>query len=83
VDNKRRELVRRHFGKLIDQGRKAGTIRKDVPAELITEIILGALEKIMNPAKLAELEITPNVGYSAIIAVILEGIITEKGRSKL
>jgi len=83
VESERKQLVRRHFGKLIDQGRKAGTIRKDVPAELITEIILGALEKIMNPAKLAELEITPNVGYSAIIAVILEGIITEKGRSKL
>ena len=83
VESERKQLVRRHFGKLIYEGRKSGLIRKDVPVELITEIILGALEKIMNPAKMAELEITPKVGYSAIIAVILEGIISEKGRSKL
>ena len=83
VENRRRELVQRYFGKLIYEGRKAGIIREDVPAELITEIILGVLEKIMNPTKMAELEITPKVGYSAIIAVILEGVITEKGRSKL
>ncbi len=83
VENRRTELVQRYFGKLIREGRKAGIVREDVPAELITEIILGALEKIINPAKMAELEITPKVGYSAIIAVILEGVITEKGRSKL
>ena len=50
---------------------------------MIIEIILGALEKIMNPAKMAELEITPKAVYCAIIAVILEGVVTEKGRSKL
>jgi AcrR family transcriptional regulator len=83
VENRRTELVQRYFGKLIYQGRAAGIVRKDVPAELITEIILGALEKIINPAKMAELEITPKAGYSAIIAVILEGVITEKGRSNL
>ena len=83
VENRRTELVQRYFGKLICEGRKAGIVREDVPAELITEIILGALEKIINPAKMAELEITPKAGYSAIIAVILEGVITEKGRSKL
>jgi hypothetical protein len=83
VENSRRELVQRYFGKLIYEGRKAGIIREDVPAELITEIILGALEKVINPTKMAELEITPKAGYSALIAVILEGVITEKGRSKL
>ena len=83
VENRRTELVQRYFGKLIYQGRAAGIVRKDVPAELITEIILGALEKVINPTKMAELEITPKAGYSALIAVILEGVITEKGRSKL
>ncbi len=83
VENSRRELVQRYFGKLIYHGRKAGIIREDVPAEVIIEIILGALEKIINPAKMAELEITPKAAYCAIIAVILEGVVTEKGRSKL
>jgi AcrR family transcriptional regulator len=82
VDRGRRELVQRYLGKLISRGRKTGVIREDVPAELIIEIILGALERIMNPQKMAELDITPKGGYSAIIAVILEGVITEKGRSQ-
>ena len=56
VENSRRELVQRYFGKLIYEGRKAGIIREDVPAELIIEIILGALEKIINPTKMAELK---------------------------
>lgn len=83
VESRRRELVQRHFGKLISEGRKAGVIREDVPAGLITEIILGALEKIMNPAKMAELELTPRILFSAIISVILEGVVTEKGRLQL
>jgi len=83
VESGRREMIQRYLGKLIGRGRKAGVVRDDVPAELITEIILGALEKILNPAKMAELDITPKAGYAAIIAVILEGVITEKGRSQL
>lgn len=83
VEARRRELARRYFEKLIFEGRKAEIIREDIPAGLITEMMLAALEKIMNPAKMAELEITPKVGFSAIITVILEGVITERGRSKL
>ncbi|MGA2401792.1 MAG: helix-turn-helix domain-containing protein [Syntrophobacteraceae bacterium] len=80
---RRRELVQRYLGKLLGEGRAAGIIREDIAAELVIEILLGAVEAIMNPPKMAELDITPKTGFLAIIAVILEGVITEKGRSKL
>jgi len=83
VERGRRELVERYLGKLLSRGRATGVIRDDIPAELIAEIILGALEKIINPAKMAELDITPKTGYAAIISVMLEGVVTEKGRSQL
>jgi AcrR family transcriptional regulator len=83
VESRRRDLIHRYFGKLIDRGRRAGVIRKDIPAKLITEILLGTVQAIMNPEKLAELKLTPKTGFSAIIAVILEGVITEAGRSKI
>jgi len=83
VEKGRRELVERYLGKLLSRGRATGVIRDDIPAELIAEIILGALEKIINPAKMAELDITPKTGYAAIISVMLEGVVTEKGRSQL
>jgi len=80
VQNRRRDLIQRYFGKLFEQGRRAGIIRKDVPAQLMIEILLGATEAIMNPPKLAELELTPKAGFTAIIAVVIDGILTEKGR---
>ena len=81
VQNRRREVIQRYFGKLFDDGRKAGIIRKDIPTRLITEVLLGATEAIMNPPKMAELGLTPKAGFMAIITVVLEGAITEKGRS--
>jgi len=76
VEGRRRQLVQRYFGGIINEGRKAGVVREDVPAEIIIEIILAALERIMTPSKMAELEMTPKAGFSAIVSVILEGVIT-------
>jgi hypothetical protein len=36
----------------------------------------------MNPAKIEALGVTPRAGYVAIISVILEGVLTAKGRGK-
>jgi hypothetical protein len=82
VENRRRDVIQRHFGKLLGEGRKAGIIRKDIPATLIMEILLGAVQAIMNPPKMAELALTPKTGYATIMKVILEGVMTEAGRSK-
>ena len=46
------------------------------------EILLGATEAIMNPPKMAELGLTPKMGFLTIITVVLEGVLAEKGRSR-
>lgn len=81
VERRRREIIRRHFGKLFEQGRRAGIIRKDIPTPLIIEILLGATQAILNPPKMAELNLTPKTGFTAILAVILQGALTNAGRS--
>jgi AcrR family transcriptional regulator len=81
VESRRRQVIQRYFGEMFDEGRKEGIFRKDVPTGLMIEILLGATEAIMNPPKLAELGLTPKDGYLTIIAVVLEGVLTEKGRS--
>ena len=83
VEERRRDLIQRYFGDIFKEGRRAGIIRKDIPARLMIEVLLGAVQAIINSEKMAELGLTPKTGFSAIIAVILEGVITEKGRSKL
>lgn len=81
VERRRREIIRRHFGTLFKEGRRAGIIRKDIPTPLIIEILLGATHAILNPPKMAELNLTPKTGFTAIIAVIFQGALTNTGRS--
>ena len=83
VEDRRRNVMQRHIGRLLEQGREAGIIRGDIPVELVMEILLGAVQAIINPAKMTELGLTPKAAFSIIITVIFEGVITEEGRSKL
>src|SRR5215468_7709438 len=83
VQARRREVIQRYFSKLLGEGRREGLIRKDIPVYLILEILLGAVDAIINPPRLAELGLSPTSGFSAIISVILEGALTPAGRTKL
>jgi AcrR family transcriptional regulator len=82
IDRRRRELIRRHFGKLFTEGQKAGTIRKDISADLILEVLLTCVREIVNPARLLEINQTPQTAFTAILSVVLEGVLTDKGRAK-
>ena len=82
VQSRRRDVIQRHFGKLFDEGRRAGIIRKDVSTRLMIEILLGATEAIMNPSKMGELDLTPKAGFVTIITVVLEGVLSAKGRTQ-
>jgi AcrR family transcriptional regulator len=81
VEDQRRKIIQRHFGRIFEEGRRAGIIRKDIPARLMIEMLVGVTEAIMNPPKMAELGLTPQTGYLSIVSVMLEGLLTEKGRS--
>lgn len=82
IEGRRRNLIQRYFGKIFTDGRKAGLIRKDIPVHLIVEILLGAVQAIMNPAKMEELGLDPKTGYSSIISVILDGVILKQGKAR-
>jgi AcrR family transcriptional regulator len=83
VQSRRRDVIQRHFGKILNEGRKAGIFRKDISTRLMIEILLGATEAIMNPPKMAELGLTPKIGFLTIITVVLEGVLTDRGRSRV
>jgi len=80
VQSRRRDVIQRYFGKIFDDGRRSGIFRKDIPTRLMIEVLLGATEAIMNPPKMAELGLTPKSGFLAIITIVLEGVLMEKGR---
>jgi len=82
VQSRRRDLIQRYFGRLFEDGRRAGIIRRDIPARLMIEVLIGATEAVMNPPKMAELGLAPSTGYRSIMTIVFEGLLTGKGRSK-
>jgi AcrR family transcriptional regulator len=83
IQKRRLEMVHRYFGNVLDEGRKAGLIGKEIPANLIIEILLAAIEAILTPQKIQELGLVPRTGFLSIISVVLRGVMTEKGRAKI
>ena len=82
IERMRRELLERHFGKLLEQGRRNGLVRKDVPVPLLLEILLGAVQAVANPRKVEELGITPRIALLTVMNVVLDGAVVRKGKHK-
>jgi len=82
VETRRSALIQRHFGRLFAEGRREGKVRKDVPARLAIAVLLAATQGVMNPVRVAELGTTPKAALSAILTVVLEGVLTTTGRAK-
>jgi AcrR family transcriptional regulator len=80
VERRRADLIERFFGKLFVEGQRTGMVRKDLPAKLLIEILLAAVQAIVNPAKVEELGLTPKTGFAAVLKVVLDGVLTRKGR---
>lgn len=80
IERRRAAVIERHFGKLFLQGQRAGMVRKDVPARLMIEILLALIQSIMNPAKVDELGLAPKEAFAGILKIVLEGVLTSKGR---
>ena len=80
VERRRAALIESYFGKFFVDGQRAGMVRKDVPAKLLIEILLGIVQSVMNPAKMEELGLMPKEGFAGILKIVLEGALTAKGR---
>lgn len=83
VERSRRKLIERHFTRLFNRGRKAGLVRRDISVPVMIEILLGATDAVVNPAKMEELGLPPGAGYSAVISVVLTGVLNARGRVRL
>jgi AcrR family transcriptional regulator len=81
VQSGRRKVIQRYFGKLLRDGRKAGSIRRDIPTELMIEILIGAVDAIVHPARMGELGLTPRTGFAQIVSVFLEGALVRTRRA--
>lgn len=83
IQARRRELVERHFGRVLGEGRRKGIIRRDISTGLMIEILLGAIDAILNPAKIVELGLAPEAALSTILTIFFQGVVTERNKARL
>jgi AcrR family transcriptional regulator len=77
VESRRSVVFGRYFDYLICEGRKSGLVRKDVPVKFVVEMVLGAVRTMVTPKKVAELKMTPKAALSAVVSVVLEGLLVK------
>ena len=82
VEKGRRAIMKKHFTRILEQGRRSGVIREDISVELVIEILLAAVDAIVNPTRMEELRLSPKDGYAAILRVVLEGVLKPKARAR-
>jgi AcrR family transcriptional regulator len=82
IESRRGAMIQLHFGKLFAAGRRARRIRTDISTALLVEILLAAVQGVMTPRKLTDLGVSPKAGFSAIISVLLDGVLTPAGRAQ-
>lgn len=75
VEQLRQDVIEKHFGRLFEAGRRRGLVRRDIPTRAVIEILLGAVQGLVNPTKLAELDMSPQAAFNAVTSIILEGAI--------
>ena len=82
IQEGRGKMIHRHFGRLLEEGRKAGTVRKDIPIPMLIEILVGAVDAVVVPARMMEMGLTPQIGLTQVVSVFLEGVLVRKVAKK-
>jgi len=82
IQQGRQKLIQRCFGRLLEQGRRAGAVRRDLPVKLLVEMLMGAVDAIVVPARIDELGITPRTALTQIVTVFLEGVLVRSPRKR-
>lgn len=83
VDRFRQQAIPRQLGRLLEEGRRQGLLRGDLPDDLILEIQLAPIQTLMTPEVWLRRNWSPQQTFEAILAVTLEGLLTPAGRRRL
>ncbi|MEI7013997.1 TetR/AcrR family transcriptional regulator [Leptospira licerasiae] len=59
---------------LLREGQKAGQIRKDITPELTIDILIAAVDGILNPTYLFQSPYSNTMAFDAIVTIFLEGV---------
>lgn len=83
IDEFRTKRIRENFQKIWRQGREEGVIRSDIPEDVMTLVLVGALRSVINPEVLSQHSFSGIEALDGLFKIIFQGTLTEQGRSSL
>lgn len=82
IDAKRRQAISRYV-EVIKRGQKNGDIRKDIDSKFMSNLITQIVRYFATPQMIIELGTNPVDMANKILSIVMNGILTEKGRKKI
>ncbi|MGI6393114.1 MAG: TetR/AcrR family transcriptional regulator [bacterium] len=79
----KRMAVFAKIGGVIEQGKVAGGIRKELNTDLFLRIFMGILQKFFNPSMITELNLKPSEFIEQIKIIFFEGVLSADAKEKL
>jgi TetR/AcrR family transcriptional regulator, cholesterol catabolism regulator len=80
VEEFRGRAIPRYFGRLFDEGFRAGHIRPRVHRDILIRMLVLSIQGIIRPEAVGELHLHPREALEHILSITFDGILTPKGR---
>jgi hypothetical protein len=80
VEEFRARAIPHYFGRLFDEGIRAGHVRPQVNRDLLIRMLVVSIQGIIRPESIGELGLHPREALDHILAITFDGILTPKGR---
>lgn len=81
---RRRQMIQEGLGERLREGMRKGYIRRDLESlDLVLAIYVNAIDGLMRPELLEQLDLTYSQAFSTLVKITLSGLLTDKGRAEL
>jgi len=78
----RREKIFAKLKQILSEGRVSGVFRDDIHQDFIILLYATIIQEVMNPATLVPFSLSFGEAFRMIVAMMLEGMLTERGRAR-
>lgn len=80
IEEFRARAIPLYFGRLLEDGVRAGHLRGDVDRELLVRVLVISIQGIIRPDVIGELRLHPRAAVEGILDIVFQGILTPRGR---
>lgn len=80
INESRRTHSLGKFSLLIKEGIEKGIFRNDINEQILFLVFINAIQGALNPDVLAQLPVSGDQVFEAVVKIFLEGVFTEEGR---